>query len=227
MESIQSLLQVEVVQIDIINLIMSMGLAVILSSLLALLFQYMSLSFSDRKGFSSTLILLTIAVVGIITVIKTSLALSLGLIGALSIVRFRTAVKEVEQLIFLFIAIGIGIALGAQQTMVAIMMFSVVSFVVIIRFFITKLTKKNIGSAHLLVKVDKQSAVLDEPILDFIERQINTHSLHSEIKRIEDTHEHIEVVIDALFKNRSFMMQFIKELDEKKVSVSYLGSHSM
>jgi hypothetical protein len=51
----------------------------------------------------------------VISVVKASLALSLGLVGALSIVRFRTAVKEPEELLYLFIAIAIGIGLGAEQ----------------------------------------------------------------------------------------------------------------
>lgn len=54
----------------------------------------------------------------VITVVKSSLALSLGLVGALSIVRFRTPIKEPEELVYLFVAIGIGLGYGAGQTMV-------------------------------------------------------------------------------------------------------------
>jgi len=51
----------------------------------------------------------------VISIIKSSLALSLGLVGALSIVRFRTAIKEPEELMFLFVAIAIGLGVGADQ----------------------------------------------------------------------------------------------------------------
>ena len=51
----------------------------------------------------------------IITIVKSSIALSLGLVGALSIVRFRAAIKEPEELTFLFICIAIGVGLGAGQ----------------------------------------------------------------------------------------------------------------
>ena len=51
----------------------------------------------------------------IITIVKSSLALSLGLVGALSIVRFRTAIKDPEELSFLFISIAIGLGMGANQ----------------------------------------------------------------------------------------------------------------
>ena len=54
----------------------------------------------------------------IITIIKSSLALSLGLVGALSIIRFRTAIKEPEELMFLFISIALGLGFGANQTFI-------------------------------------------------------------------------------------------------------------
>ena len=50
----------------------------------------------------------------IIFVVKSSLALSLGLVGALSIVRFRSAIKEPEELTFLFLNIALGIGFGAN-----------------------------------------------------------------------------------------------------------------
>ncbi|MHC5004997.1 MAG: DUF4956 domain-containing protein, partial [Planctomycetota bacterium] len=62
----------------------------------------------------------TSATVLIIFVVKSSLALSLGLVGALSIVRFRAAIKEPEELVFLFFCIAIGLALGAEYSELAV-----------------------------------------------------------------------------------------------------------
>ena len=59
----------------------------------------------------------------IITIIKSSLVLSLGLIGALSIIRFRTAIKEPEELTYLFLAIAIGLGLGANQRTIILIAF--------------------------------------------------------------------------------------------------------
>ncbi|MGB0863409.1 MAG: DUF4956 domain-containing protein, partial [Saprospiraceae bacterium] len=56
----------------------------------------------------------------IITIVKSSIALSLGLVGALSIVRFRAAIKDPEELTFLFLVIGIGLASGANQSLLGI-----------------------------------------------------------------------------------------------------------
>lgn len=75
---------------------------------------------SNRESFSATFIPLTITIVLVITVVKSSLALSLGLVGALSIVRFRAAIKDPEELIYLFFCIAVGLALGAGRWLEAV-----------------------------------------------------------------------------------------------------------
>lgn len=64
--------------------------------------------------------LLTLVTIVVIAVVKSSLALSLGLVGALSIVRFRAAIKDPEELVYLFICVGLGLSLGAVQVWLAI-----------------------------------------------------------------------------------------------------------
>ena len=59
--------------------------------------------------------MLTVITLLVISIVKSSLALSLGLVGALSIVRFRTAIKDPEELIYLFFSIAIGLGMGADQ----------------------------------------------------------------------------------------------------------------
>lgn len=66
--------------------------------------------------------LLTLVTIAVITVVKSSLALSLGLVGALSIVRFRAAIKDPEELVYLFLCIGIGLSLGAEQPWLALVL---------------------------------------------------------------------------------------------------------
>ncbi len=66
------------------------------------------------KSFGTSLVMLSMVTAMIILPISTNLLLSLGMVGALSIVRFRTAVKEPTDTIFMFWAIAIGITLGAK-----------------------------------------------------------------------------------------------------------------
>ncbi len=91
--------------------------ALVLGGLLALYIQFLyhrcSSSVSDKEAVASSFPLLTLVTIAVIAVVKSSLALSLGLVGALSIVRFRAAIKDPEELVYLFMCIGVGLALGA------------------------------------------------------------------------------------------------------------------
>ena len=112
--------------------------AILISAFLALVvkFTYIKISrtLNDREYFSDTFVPLAIVTTLVITVIKFSLALSLGLVGALSIVRFRAAIKEPEELVYLFLIIGIGLANGANQFLVSI----ICTFFIIIILFSKK-----------------------------------------------------------------------------------------
>ena len=77
-------------------------------------------TFSSKISFGNTLLIITISVASLVAVVKSSLALSLGLVGALSVVRFRTAVKEPFNLAFLLFSICIGISVGASQYLFAL-----------------------------------------------------------------------------------------------------------
>ena len=100
----------------LINLILGFALA----SLIGYHFRRYASAFCNRQDFSRLFPLLMLTVILIITVVKASLALALGLVGALSIVRFRTPIKEPEELVYLFLNIGVAVALGAGQTLAAV-----------------------------------------------------------------------------------------------------------
>ena len=96
-----------------------LSLALLVGFLLSLCLRWhflrFSSTFSNRREFSAIFPFLVLTVALVIAIVKSSLALSLGLVGALSIVRFRTLIKEPEELVYLFMAIAIGIGLGAAQ----------------------------------------------------------------------------------------------------------------
>ena len=76
-----------------------------------------SYSLTGKSHIGSILPILSAVVFLVILVVKSSLALSLGLVGALSIVRFRTPIKEPEELVYLFLAIALGLGYGAGQVL--------------------------------------------------------------------------------------------------------------
>jgi len=100
----------------VINLL----LAAVLALGVGWYYERFGMALSNRKKLAYLLPVLSMTTALVISVIKSSLALSLGLVGALSIVRFRAAIKEPEELLYLFIAIAIGLAVGADQRLIAI-----------------------------------------------------------------------------------------------------------
>jgi len=125
MDSLQNLSQEDInffinqnVQIDIPNFILSLICTVILSFFVQLFYIRYSSSLSNRKEFSKNFVILAVTTCIVIMIVKSSLALSLGLVGALSIVRFRAAIKEPEELVYLFLIIAIGLGCGANQLII-------------------------------------------------------------------------------------------------------------
>ena len=102
------------------SLILNLVIGLILSLLVAWYYEHYGQSLSNRRKFAQLLPVLTLTTAIVISIVKSSLALSLGLVGALSIVRFRTAIKEPEELLFLFIAIAVGLSVGADQRWAAV-----------------------------------------------------------------------------------------------------------
>jgi hypothetical protein len=98
-------------------LMMNLAVGVVLALILRFHFRHFGSTLTNREEFSQVFPFILLTTVLIITVVKSSLALSLGLVGALSIVRFRTPIKEPEELAYLFMAIAMGLGLGANQTL--------------------------------------------------------------------------------------------------------------
>lgn len=106
----------------IYNFTVHLGLAGLLSSLLAGVYVIYGTAISNRRQMARQFVPLSMITMAVISFVGGSLVLSLGMVGALSIVRFRAAIKDPEELVYLFGAIGIGLGMGggfAVQTSVA------------------------------------------------------------------------------------------------------------
>ncbi len=98
-----------------LSLIVNLLVGAVLSLVLGWHFVKFGRTMSNRAAFARMLPFIALTTILVISVVKSSLALSLGLVGALSIVRFRTPIKEPEELAYIFMAIAIGLGLGADQ----------------------------------------------------------------------------------------------------------------
>jgi uncharacterized membrane protein YhiD involved in acid resistance len=146
----------------------------ILSLLVAWYYEHYGQSLSNRRKFARLLPVLTLTTAIVISIVKSSLALSLGLVGALSIVRFRTAIKEPEELLFLFIAIAIGLGVGADQRWAAVVGALIILGYMALRMLVTR--KPQANNLYLNILIDNQDQ-------DSLFSQVNTRLL-----------EHLDVV---------------------------------
>lgn len=139
-----------------------------------------------NKNYGLTLTLITLVTAMVIRTINSNLSLSLGMVGALSIVRFRTAIKEPTDTVFLFWGIAAGIMSGAGLYFIGI----IASVLVGLLFYVSYTNDVKIKSDYLLV-VSYQSAYAYqvEAVLDQIsKKQLKSKSTNRE-GYTEETYE--------------------------------------
>ena len=104
--------------VSLLPTLLGFVLCIAMSFVLRTFYVQRSFSLTGKTHIASILPILSAIVFIVIVVVKSSLALSLGLVGALSIVRFRTPIKEPEELVYLFMAIAIGLGYGAGHLLI-------------------------------------------------------------------------------------------------------------
>jgi hypothetical protein len=169
-----------------------------------------------RRDLGLVLPVIALTTLLVITVVKSSLALSLGLVGALSIVRFRTPIKEPEELAYIFLAIAVGLSLGADQRETAalgvVVILAVISFTDVLR------TRDKHAEGNLLVTLDlppgdPNSEDLERAtnLLGEVCRDVNVRRIDKGPGRISLT---CLVRFDGLTEVRTFSTAFEKAFPE-------------
>ena len=140
--------------------------------------------------FAMTLVMLTLITTPVVMCIKSDIALSMGMVGALSIVRFRTAVKDPMDTAYMFWSLTMGILLGAELYMIAAV---VVLGIAIILFAMTFVKFQN-PNAYLLVVHYDDDAEYD--INQQLSRLVRQHRLRSKTMTRAGTEMTVEVRLD-------------------------------
>jgi hypothetical protein len=169
----------------LINLLLTAALCLVLSRI----YQAFGGSHSNRRAFARNFVMLGMTTMVIITVVKSSLALSLGLVGALSIVRFRAAIKEPEELTYLFFVIAVGLGMGADQRWITLIAFGVIAAVIALR----RVRERSDDSRHLHFSVSTDSP--DGLSLSDIVRVLEQHSTDLKLSRFDERAD----LLDASF----------------------------
>ena len=155
-----------------------------------------------NKNFNLSLLALAIIIAAIILTIQSNIVVSLGMVGALSIVRFRTAIKDPMDLVFLFWAISVGIICGAGFSVIAVIASVVVSIVI---FFFSQVPS---GRSSLVLLVNSSSYENEEEIMQIVKELCSTYK----VKARNLTKEHLDMAIEVSVEEQGELVKRLVKL---------------
>jgi len=189
----------ENISINLNNFIVNLLATLILCFVLRHLYIKFSSSLSNKDEFSKNFVILGITTCIVITIVKSSLALSLGLVGALSIVRFRAAIKEPEELVYLFLTITIGLGNGAGQLKVTLVGL-IIAFFIIIFFSKIKIKKSltNLESTQISITINNEMTNLK---INNLINQIKKHAISIDLVSLNKSKKLIIMNFNIVLKD--------------------------
>lgn len=218
----QRFLVTENAQISIVDFLINAAIILVLSLILEFTYTRCAKSLSGRKAFGANFFLLAFTTMLIITIVKSSLALSLGLVGALSIVRFRSAIKEPEELAYLFLTISMGLGLGANQRIITVLGALVLLSIIWVRFYTSKKSRQQ----NLYLTVSGTGS--EKPSLQNVDKLVQENFKASKLVRYDETSDLIETAFWVEIKKSDDLQNFKNKLNEldSKIRVSFVDNNS-
>lgn len=165
------------------------------------------------KTFNISIAAISVITAGIILTVQSSIVVSLGMVGALSIVRFRTAVKDPMDLIFLFWAIAIGIICGAGFAVIAVILSVIVTLLVVVLNLIP------VAKAPMILVINADERDIEKNIMD----EVAKFSKVSKVKSRNLTVTSMDLVIEARTDKGAELVNAVMDVDG--VSSVSLMSH--
>lgn len=194
------------------NVLITLTLTLVLSVYLFFIYKMVTKNVFYSKSFNISMSMISLLTAAIILAMQSSLAISLGMVGALSIVRFRTAIKEPMDLLFLFWSIGNGIICGAGLFKIAI----IVSIVVTVGILVLDLLPMK--KAPLLLIFSSQDREIEDKVLEIL----SNYTKKYKIKSRNFTREDLHMIIELRTEKDKELMRELTGLD-KLDSVSLLA----
>ena len=203
-----------------VDTLVNVLLSAFMSYLIYLVYVKYGSSLSNRKHFGSSFLLITICTSLIIALIKSSIALSLGLVGALSIIRFRTAIKEPQELTYIFFCIAMGLGFGANERLITL---SSGFLVLIILIIAGSLKKNNIENVY---NISINTKTLDT---EQIVSTIGQYCKRLDMRRFDMKEDVLNVLLFAEFDSYENFEKCVNDLKKKdeKVAVSFVAARAL
>lgn len=223
LETFQEFISTQGSEISTWGFTLNLIIAAILAYILSWLYVRYGNTLSNRNVFAKNFVMMAMTTMFIITVVKSSLALSLGLVGALSIVRFRAAIKEPEELSYLFLTIAIGLGLGADQLLITVVAFIIIVCIILLRNLSHR--TEDTKNLHLTISSQNKKNIGLENIIEILKKNCAVVNLN----RFDETSEMIEASFLVEFENIEQLNNSKSELQELNdaVKITFLNTKSI
>ena len=179
----------ELTSTSLSQFIIGFTITVILSLLLRLIYIKHSNSVSNKTIIANIFPLFGVSIFLIVITIKSSIVLSLGLVGALSIIRFRTAIKEAEQIVYFLILTGIAIATAAGSYLFPVI---IIFFVFIYNYY------RSLNTSEVILSINDQLVISVEKIsnnnIDNILKILIKNGVNAEVQSINKQEDNVIIV---------------------------------
>jgi len=194
-QTFEQFLSAQTPPVDLLEFASNLLLTAVIASLLSFIYIRFGNTISNRRMFAINLVIISMTTMLIITVVKSSLALSLGLVGALSIVRFRTPIKEPEELAYLFLSIAVGLGLGAGQRAVVLIGFTFITGYIWFRF--ANRQQQDEHGMHLTVTAEKSLDGLLDKVVDVLK----AHAATVKLRRVDESRAGLQADFFVFFED--------------------------
>lgn len=159
------------VGIDIGEILICMLITVLIAAYIFMIYRMMTRNAFYNRNFNLALIALAVITSAVILTIQSNIVISLGMVGALSIVRFRTAIKDPMDLVFLFWSISVGIICGAGFAVIAVVA-SIIITVIILLF-----DRMHVSTAAVVLLVNAADYKTESRIMTVVEKHCGMYKV--------------------------------------------------
>ena len=189
--------------ISIQMVLVTLLVALLFSFFVFYVYKFTSKNTIYSKSFNVTMSLISIITAGVVLSMQANIVVSLGMVGALSIVRFRTAVKETRDLLFLFWSISNGIIIGAGVYSLVFVM----AIVLTIGLFVFDLLPTNRIPYLLVVNVSNKNTY--DKIVDVLE----VNSAKYKVKSRNVTKGSTDIVFEVSVKDSDMLIEDLNKIN--------------
>lgn len=175
------------VNIDFAAIVICMVITVLVALYIFLVYRMMNRKAFYNRNFNLSLVALAVITAAVILTIQSNIVISLGMVGALSIVRFRTAVKDPMDLVFLFWSISAGIICGAGFAVVAVVASVVITVIILL------CDRMPMDTAAVILLVNSTDYRTESRIMEVVER----HCGSSKVKARNLTKDKLNMAIEV------------------------------